>query len=92
VWTGAQAKGIGLVDQLGNLYDAIDLAAKEAGVKGKAQPRFMGQARGLADLLRGASRLPVPARLPGPVPATGSYPLWLYQGPVPGGPPGAGRP
>ncbi len=84
VWTGAQAKQIGLVDLLGNLYDAIDLAGKEAGVKGKPQPRFMGQARGLADLLRSSTRVPVPAAR--------VLPLWLYQAPVVDLPSNAGRP
>jgi protease-4 len=33
VWTGTDAKNIGLVDELGGLYDAIDYAAKKAGIK-----------------------------------------------------------
>ena len=33
VYSGAQAKDLGLVDQLGNLEDAIDLAAKRAGLE-----------------------------------------------------------
>ena len=32
VWTGAQAKERGLVDVLGNFEDAVDIAAKKAGV------------------------------------------------------------
>lgn len=32
VWTGADALTVGLVDRLGNLDDAIDLAAEEAGL------------------------------------------------------------
>lgn len=32
VWTGAQAKELGLVDELGGLHDAISLASKEAGI------------------------------------------------------------
>lgn len=35
ILTGEQAKQLGLVDQIGNLQDAIDLAAKEAGIEGK---------------------------------------------------------
>lgn len=34
VYSGEQAKGLGLVDHLGNLEDAIDLAAKRVGIKG----------------------------------------------------------
>lgn len=35
VWTGTDAKRIGLVDELGGLKDAIEFAAKEAGIKDK---------------------------------------------------------
>jgi protease IV len=34
VYSGAQAKDLGLVDQFGTLEDAIEIAAKQAGVKG----------------------------------------------------------
>jgi len=37
VFSGEQAKALGLVDQLGNLEDAIDLAAKRAGIEGVPQ-------------------------------------------------------
>lgn len=37
VYSGEQAKGIGLVDQLGNMEDAIEIAAKRAGISGKPQ-------------------------------------------------------
>ncbi len=33
VWTGIHAKQLGLVDQLGGIYDAIDIAKKKAKVK-----------------------------------------------------------
>jgi protease-4 len=90
VWTGAQAKEIGLVDQVGNLYDAIELAGQEAGVKGKAEPRYLGEPRGLADLLRSSSRLRLPADAPEPLPAAAAHPLWMYEGP--GAPPVVGGP
>lgn len=35
VWTGTDAKRIGLVDEIGGLKDAIEYAAKEAGIKDK---------------------------------------------------------
>lgn len=35
VLTGQQAREVGLVDELGNLYDAVDLAAEKAGIEGK---------------------------------------------------------
>ena len=35
IFTGEQAKALGLVDELGNLRDAIDAAAKMAGIEGE---------------------------------------------------------
>lgn len=35
VWTGSDAQKIGLVDELGGMKDAIDYAAKKAGIKNK---------------------------------------------------------
>ncbi len=35
IFTGSQAVGLGLVDQLGDLTDAIELSAKLAGIEGK---------------------------------------------------------
>lgn len=35
VWTGSDAQKIGLVDELGGMKDAIDYAAKKAGIKDK---------------------------------------------------------
>ena len=37
VYTGKQAKELGLVDALGNYYDALDYTAKTAGIEGKPQ-------------------------------------------------------
>ena len=37
IYTGSQAKELGLVDELGNLYDAIDGTAELAGIKGKPE-------------------------------------------------------
>ncbi|MFQ5902432.1 MAG: signal peptide peptidase SppA [Candidatus Binatia bacterium] len=37
IYSGEQAKGLGLVDVLGNMEDAIDLAAKRAGIEGAPQ-------------------------------------------------------
>ena len=39
VWTGEQAKTLGLVDSLGGFYDAVDRAKALAGIKGKARLR-----------------------------------------------------
>jgi protease-4 len=35
IYTGAQAKELGLVDELGNYYDAIDIAAEMVGIEGE---------------------------------------------------------
>lgn len=56
VFTGEQAHGLKLVDDLGNLDDAVKTAAKLAGVKGKATvvyPRKHGT--GLFELLSGTN-------------------------------------
>lgn len=37
VYSGEQAKGLGLVDVLGNMEDAVDLAAKRVGIQGPPQ-------------------------------------------------------
>jgi len=37
IFTGAQAKAFGLVDQLGNFRDAVDIAAKLGGIKGEPE-------------------------------------------------------
>lgn len=39
VWTGAQAKELALVDELGGLHDAVSLAAKQAGLPDTKRPQ-----------------------------------------------------
>lgn len=39
VWTGVQAKSLGLVDQTGGFYDAVDLAKRLASISGPARLR-----------------------------------------------------
>jgi protease IV len=41
VFTGQMAQGLGLVDQLGNLPDAIDLAGRLGGIKGKVEAVYL---------------------------------------------------
>ena len=56
VWTGRMAKGVGLVDELGGLGAAIDLAKERAGLGKDARVRVVElpkQSRGLLDLLLG---------------------------------------
>lgn len=40
IYTGLQAKNIGLVDELGNIYDAIDLAKREAQLPPESSVRW----------------------------------------------------
>jgi protease-4 len=41
VWTGVQAKELGLVDEIGGFYDAVDKAKALAGIKGEAKLKRM---------------------------------------------------
>jgi len=43
IYTGSQAKDLGLVDELGTMYDAIDGAAKLAGIAGKPAVKEYGK-------------------------------------------------
>ena len=52
VWTGEQAKSLGLVDSLGGFYDAVDRAKALAGIKGKARLETFGDEPGLLNGLR----------------------------------------
>ena len=52
VFSGAQAKELGLVDVLGNFQDAVNIAKKMAGIKGEANLVYPKKAQlGLTDLL-----------------------------------------
>jgi protease-4 len=57
VVTGAEAKDLGLVDQLGNFYDAVDLAKSDAKLDGEPHLVYPPDERGrfLEDLLGGAA-------------------------------------
>lgn len=54
IYTGNQAKELGLIDELGNMYDAIEGAAQLAGIKGKPKIKEYGRISPLA-VLFGAS-------------------------------------
>jgi protease-4 len=51
ILTGEQAKQLGLVDELGNLQDAIDVAAKLAGIEGKPVILYPKKRLSLLELL-----------------------------------------
>jgi protease-4 len=52
VWTGEQAKSLGLVDSLGGFYDAVDRAKALSGIKGKARLQEFGDEPSLLEGLR----------------------------------------
>lgn len=54
VWTGAQARGLGLVDQLGGFYDAVALAKKLAKIDGDVRLKRIGEAPSAFDSLQRA--------------------------------------
>lgn len=53
IYTGTKAKELGLVDDFGNLYDAIDKAAKLGGISGEPKVEYMNKAS-LSKLLLGS--------------------------------------
>jgi protease-4 len=57
VVTGAEAKDLGLVDELGNFYDAVELAKKEAKLDGEPHLVYPPDERGrfLEEILGGAA-------------------------------------
>jgi protease-4 len=53
IYTGSKAKELGLVDDFGNLYDAIDKAAELGGIQGEPRVVYMNRAT-LSSLLLGS--------------------------------------
>lgn len=54
IYTGSQAQKLGLVDELGNFYDAVKIAGNLAGIKGEPKLKRYGAPRGLLSELTGA--------------------------------------
>lgn len=59
IYTGSQAKAAGLVDELGNMYDAIEGAAALAGIQGKPQIKEYGKLSPWSMLLGATSNMDV---------------------------------
>lgn len=57
IYTGRQAKELGLVDELGNMYDAIDGAAAMVGIQGKPEIVEYGKMSALEVLLGAQNNL-----------------------------------
>lgn len=53
IFTGRMAKEIGLVDELGNLQDAIKIAGEMAGIKGRPEVVYKKESFSIFDLLDG---------------------------------------
>jgi protease-4 len=51
ILTGEQAKNLGLVDQMGNLQDTIDITAKLVGIKGKPNILYPKKRLSILELL-----------------------------------------
>ena len=66
VWTGAQAHAVGLVDQIGGITDAIELAKVKAGLGADARVRVIELPRPSAGLLGAVAGLLGGAAAPGP--------------------------
>lgn len=66
VYTGRQAKELGLIDELGNMYDAIDAAAQLTGIQGKPVIVEYGNDSPLTKLLGAASQFDLRPQLPMP--------------------------
>lgn len=54
IYTGNQAKAVGLVDEIGNFYDAVKTTATLAGIKGEPRLKYYGQSKGLLSELAGS--------------------------------------
>ncbi|MEG6586213.1 signal peptide peptidase SppA [Dendrosporobacter sp. 1207_IL3150] len=59
IYTGNQAKSLGLVDELGNMYDAIDGTIELAGIKGKPEIKEYGKNNPWAMLLGANDKLEI---------------------------------
>lgn len=59
IYTGSQAKALGLVDELGNLYDAIDGAAQLAGIQGKPEIKEFGKTSPFSKLFGAEGQLDI---------------------------------
>jgi protease-4 len=78
VYTGDEAKQIGLVDEFGNLPDAIDKAGRLAGIKGKVEAVYPEkEGFSLLRLLLGQDTEDTLSRLALPYPEPAFLPSWF---------------
>ncbi len=78
VYTGQQAKTLGLVDEMGNFEDAVEKAGRLGGIKGKVETVFPEKRRfSLLSLLLGQDVQDSLANLALPYPAPAFLPSWF---------------
>jgi protease-4 len=65
IFSGQQALGVGLVDELGDLEDAIHAASKLSGIKGEPTIVRKKKRGGILDLLTGKAKFNFPQAAPG---------------------------
>ncbi|HDM09518.1 MAG: signal peptide peptidase SppA [Deltaproteobacteria bacterium] len=83
ILSGEQAKDLGLVDQLGNFQDAIELAKKMAGIKGEATLIYPSRRKaGLWDMLFNSAARSILRAIKASNPEVQYY----WPGPLPPGP------
>ncbi len=57
IYTGEQALKVGLIDEVGNFYRAVEIAGELAGIEGEPKLKEMGTGRGLWGLMGAMSEL-----------------------------------
>ncbi len=72
VYTGKQALNLGLVDEIGNFYDAIDGTAQLAGIQGKPKLKEYGIAKDWASLFMDAFTKSISATMKESLPQPGT--------------------
>jgi protease-4 len=78
VYTGEEAKNIGLVDDFGNLQDAIEKAGRLGGIKGKVEAVYPPkEGFSLLRLLLGQDGEETMSRLALPYPEPAYLPPWI---------------
>ncbi len=63
VWSGTRAKQIGLIDELGNINDAVNFAAQKAGVKNYSITSYPKKTSPFEELFKGFEEDEISARL-----------------------------
>jgi protease-4 len=77
IFSGQQAKDLGLIDRLGNLEDAVEWAGRQGGIQGKIETVTIEKKEfSLLELLTGSAL----GRFLGRIGSPGPYPAYLWNG------------